>query len=83
MGIDRAEFKRLLRRAGLAQYEAAAAIGISENGMSGKVKEHRDFTQKEIVKLCVLLKVEDPVAVFFPELKEPDAEASSPVGKAI
>ncbi|MCI8921149.1 MAG: XRE family transcriptional regulator [Acutalibacter sp.] len=45
--------------------QVAAELGIDETTLYRKMSGKSDFYRKEIQKLCDLLKIEDPAAVFF------------------
>jgi len=50
---------------GETQKSVAAAIGISENSLSRKIKGIREFRLSEVIKLCDYLRIDDPGPIFF------------------
>lgn len=65
--FDERRFKAQVVLAGLTMRQVAAELGIDETTLYRKMSGKSDFYRKEIQKLCDLLKIEDPAAVFFAE----------------
>ena len=62
------KIKGRIVEAGLTQGRAATLIGMSGNSLSRKLTGKRDFTLSEIVSLCTILKITDPIPYFFESL---------------
>lgn len=52
---------------GFTQEKLAKAVGISTNSLSRKLLGERQFRLGEVVKICELLKIDDPRDIFFTE----------------
>lgn len=65
--FDERRFKAQVVLAGLTMRQVAAELGIDETTLYRKMSGKSDFYRKEIQRLCDLLKIEDPAAVFFAE----------------
>lgn len=57
--------KAKMAEKGKTQKNVAAAIGISENSLSRKIKGIREFRLSEMIKLCDYLCIDDPGPIFF------------------
>lgn len=68
--MKKALFKRYLKLSGYTQTKLAAEVGMSNNSMSRKLLGKREFTAKEWLVICKLLKIEDPFLLLGNELHE-------------
>ena len=50
--IDRTEWSRLLKEAGLTQGQLAERVGMHQNSLSRKVRGKRDFTLDEFIRIA-------------------------------
>ena len=50
---------------GFTQEQLAKAVGISTNSLSRKLLGERQFRLGEVVKICEVLKIDDPRDIFF------------------
>ena len=53
---------------GLNQADLAEKIGMSSNSLSRKMLGKRVFTLEEVVKICDILDITDPTAIFFNDI---------------
>lgn len=75
--VDRAEWNRLLKQAGLSQNKLAARVGMHQNSMSNKVLGKREFTLTEIIRIADELHT-SPLNLI--DIAEPDGETSGSAG---
>lgn len=68
--MNRILFRAYLKSAGYTQTKLAAEVGMSNNSMSRKLLGKREFTAKEWLVICRLLKIEDPFLLLGNELHE-------------
>lgn len=68
--MNRTLFRGYLKSAGYTQTKLAAKIGMSNNSMSRKLLGKREFTAKEWLEICKLLKIEDPFLLLDNEPHE-------------
>ncbi len=67
--FDAKRFKAAIVLSGMTVHQIAEELGIDDATLYRKMSGKSDFYRREIQKLCDLLKIEDPVAIFFaPEL---------------
>lgn len=59
--IDRKEWRRLLKEAGLTQGQLAAQVGMHQNSLSRKIRGKRDFTLEEFIRIAFELGVSIPL----------------------
>lgn len=50
---------------GYTQEKLAKEVGISSNSLSRKLLGKREFTLTEVVSICKILGITDPVNIFF------------------
>ncbi len=50
---------------GYTQEKLAKEVGISSNSLSRKLLGKREFTLTEVVSICKVLDIADPVNIFF------------------
>lgn len=50
---------------GYTQEKLAKEVGISSNSLSRKLLGKREFTLTEVVSICRVLDIVDPVNIFF------------------
>lgn len=62
-----AKLRGILAERGISQKEVAKAIGMNENYFSDRMTGDVDFRWSEVVKICRLLEIEDPLKVFEPK----------------
>ena len=62
--LDRNALKAEIARQGLTQKQIAAELGISEKTLISRMK-CGVFGTDEVEKLIVLLKIKDPLSIFF------------------
>lgn len=55
---------------GKTQGQVALEIGMSEMSLSRKIRGKREFHLSEILDLCLLLKIQNPVEIFLPEISQ-------------
>jgi len=48
----------------IPQYELAKRLGVSEKTMSGRMNGLLDFSWSEIVKICKILDIENPIGII-------------------
>lgn len=75
--IDRAEWSRSLKAAGLSQSKLAARVGMSINSMSRKVLGKREFTVSELIRIADELHT-SPLNLI--DIVEPDGGTSGSAG---
>lgn len=63
--FDEKRFKAEVVLSGLTLRQVAASLGIDEATLYRKMNGKSDFYRKEIQKLCEILSIEDPTAIFF------------------
>lgn len=63
--FDEKRFKATVILSGLTLRQVAASLGIDEATLYRKMNGKSDFYRKEIQKLCEILNIEDPAAIFF------------------
>lgn len=63
--FDEKRFKAKVVLSGLTLRQVAASLGIDEATLYRKMNGKSDFYRKEIQKLCEILSIEDPTAIFF------------------
>lgn len=64
------KLKAALAEEGLSQARAAVKIGMSSNSFGRKINGHTEFTVSEIVRICKLLNIHDPIGIFLPDLSQ-------------
>lgn len=62
-----AKLRGILAERGISQKEVAKAIGMNENYFSDRMTGDVDFRWSEVVKICRLLEIENPLKVFEPK----------------
>lgn len=62
-----AKLRGILAERGISQKEVAKAIGMNENYFSDRMTGDVDFRWSEVVKICRLLEIDDPLKVFEPK----------------
>ena len=72
--IDKDVWRLVLKSSGISQNKAARLVGMSTVSLSRKVLGKREFTVTEMIKLSLLLKIDDPLVIFAPELLGDGAE---------
>lgn len=50
---------------GYTQQKLAKEVGMSGNSMNRKVAGKREFTLSEVVAICDVLEIRNPVEIFF------------------
>lgn len=65
--FDTRRFRAQVILAGLTMRQVAAELGIDEATLYRKMNGTSDFYRKELQQLCQILKIEDPVPIFFAE----------------
>lgn len=75
--INKDEWRKTLRAAGLSQKELAHRVGMSVNAMSMKVIGKSEFTVSEWIRIADELHI-SPLDLI--EITEPDGGTSSSVG---
>lgn len=63
--IDRPLLEYHIKARGMNTEEFCAAVGFSQGTYYNKMGGRLDFTRPEIIKICELLGIEDPTAIFF------------------
>jgi len=58
-------FKAKIAECGLTQGELAKMADMSANSLSRKIHGKRDFKLREIDRLCLILRIDDPYPIFF------------------
>lgn len=64
---SQAKLRGILAERGISQKEVAKAIGMNENYFSDRMTGDVDFRWSEVVKICRLLEIDDPLKVFEPK----------------
>ncbi len=59
------KLKGKIKEAGMSQAELALKMGISQNSLSRKINNVREFTLAEVVTMMQLLGINDPKDIFF------------------
>ena len=72
--FDKDVWRLILKSSGISQNKAARLVGMSTVSLSRKVLGKREFTVTEMIKLSLLLKIDDPLVIFAPELLGDGAE---------
>lgn len=62
-----AKLRGILAERGISQKAVAKAIGMNENYFSDRMTGDVDFRWSEVVKICRLLEIDDPLKVFEPK----------------
>lgn len=62
-----AKLRGILAERGISQKAVAKAIGMNENYFSDRMTGDVDFRWSEVVKICRLLEIENPLKVFEPK----------------
>ncbi len=75
--IDKKEWQRLLKKAGLTQHQLAGRVGMHENSMSRKVSGRREFTVSELIRIADELHT-SPLNLI--DIVEPDGGTSGSAG---
>ena len=71
MRFDKVEFEVALVRAGVSRKQLAEYLGIDVSTLYRKIENDGAFTREEIVKIVELLKLDNPMKIFFaPRLAE-------------
>ena len=71
MRFDKVEFEVALVRAGVSRKQLAEYLGIDVSTLYRKIENDGAFTREEIVKIVELLKIDNPMKIFFaPKLAE-------------
>lgn len=64
-----AKLKTILCEQGVSQKNLAKEIGITERGMSDKIRGKIDFNYTEVYNICRVLGINNPLEVFEPKKK--------------
>lgn len=51
--------------AGKTQEEVASIIGMSSNSLSRKINGKREFKLSEVINICNVLNITDPIKIFL------------------
>ncbi|MBR3053132.1 MAG: helix-turn-helix transcriptional regulator [Firmicutes bacterium] len=71
MRFDKIEFDVALVRAGVSRKQLAEYLDIDVSTLYRKIENDGAFTREEIVKIVELLKIDNPMKIFFaPRLAE-------------
>ena len=62
-----AKLRGILAERGISQKAVAKAIGMNVNYFSDRMTGDVDFRWSEVVKICRLLEIENPLKVFEPK----------------
>ena len=65
MRFDKVEFEVALVRAGVSRKQLAEYLGIDVSTLYRKIENDGAFTREEIVKIVELLKIDNPMKIFF------------------
>ena len=65
--MDREELEHARKKAGVSREDLCQYLGISVTTYYRKCNGKSEFTLTEIKKIVELLKLDSPVAIFFPE----------------
>lgn len=63
--FDRKRLQAQMVLVGMNVKEVSAALGINETTFYRKMNNDGDFSRKEISQLVEILKIEDPMLIFF------------------
>ena len=63
--FDRKRLQAQMVLVGMNVKEVSAALGINETTFYRKMNNDGDFSRKEISQLVDILKIEDPMIIFF------------------
>jgi transposase-like protein len=63
--FDKKRLQAQMVLAGMNVKEVSAALGINETTFYRKLNNDGDFSRKEISQLVEILKIEDPMIIFF------------------
>lgn len=63
--FDRKRLQAQMVLVGMNVKEVSAALGINETTFYRKMNNDGDFSRKEISQLVEILKIEDPMIIFF------------------
>lgn len=76
--FNKRKFMAQLALNGMTQRDLARELGINESTLYRKIIADGDFSRKEINMIVEILKIEDPVPIFFDsELTETQAGTAS------
>lgn len=64
--VEQAELRKRIRDQNRTETSIATALGITKWTMSRKMNGSEDFTWSEVMKLCEILGIENPVGVIEP-----------------
>ena len=62
--VEQAELRKRIRDKNRTEMSIAVQLGITKWTMSRKMHGEEDFTWSEVVKLCEILGIENPVGVI-------------------
>lgn len=62
---DTIALKQILLGMRLTQRQAAQMLGISEQSFNNKINNKREFKTREINKMIILFKIDNPTPIFF------------------
>lgn len=57
----------IMAEQGISQNQVAKAIGMNANYLSNRMTGDTDFRWSEVVKICKLLNIDNPLNVFEPK----------------
>lgn len=63
--FDKKRLQAQMVLAGMNVKDVSAALGINETTFYRKLNNDGDFSRKEISQLVEILKIEDPMIIFF------------------
>ena len=63
--FDKKRLQAQMVLAGMNVKDVSAALGINETTFYRKLNNDGDFSRKEISQLVEILKIEDPMLIFF------------------
>lgn len=64
------KLKAILFERKVTQKELGKLVGISERGITDKIRSKVDFTYTEVYNICRVLGIENPLEVFEPKKNE-------------
>lgn len=65
--FSKKEFMKALRKASMSTEELAIKIGIGVATLYRKMSGESDFYREEIYKICKVLRIDNPMPIFFAE----------------